>query len=80
MKGLLEKQLAKDHFWEIDEDWLEMIGQKIVDMGNKKIVLLAKRNSVNIPELGDQNFSEDKNHDRTVSYGNMGKDIPIHLI
>ena len=41
MKSLLEKQMAKKHFWEIDENWLEMIGQKIVDMENEKIVLLA---------------------------------------
>ena len=42
MKSLLEKQLAKKHFWAIDENWLEMVGQKIVDLGNEKIVLLAK--------------------------------------
>lgn len=42
MKEVLENQLAKEHFWEIDEDWLEIIGQKIVDIENEKIVLLAK--------------------------------------
>ena len=43
MKGILEKQLAQEHFWEIDENWLEMIGQKIVDTGNIKIALLTAK-------------------------------------
>lgn len=47
MKGALEKQMAKEHFWEIDEDWLETIEQKSVDMGNEKIVLLAAEMSFN---------------------------------
>ena len=41
MKEILEKQMAKEHFWEIDENWLEMLGQKIVDMESEKIALLA---------------------------------------
>ena len=41
MKNTLETQLKKKHFWEIDEEWLEAIGQHIVDMMNSKIFMLA---------------------------------------
>ena len=41
MKGMLEVQMKKEHFWEIDEDWLETLGQHIVDMTNSKILMLA---------------------------------------
>ena len=40
-----QPEAYQDALWEmkeiIDENWLEMIGQKIVDMGNEKLVLLA---------------------------------------
>ena len=41
MREMLEIQMAKEHFREINEDWLEMIGQEIVDIGNAKIALLT---------------------------------------
>ena len=41
MKNMLETQLKKKHFWEIDEEWLEAIGQHIVDMMNSKSFMLA---------------------------------------
>lgn len=37
MKEMLEKQMAKEHFWKIDENWLEMIGQEIIKMEYEKI-------------------------------------------
>ena len=41
MKRLLEIQLHKESFWEIDAKWLEKLGQHIIDLMNEKIALLA---------------------------------------
>jgi len=41
MKNMLEKQMQKERFWEINEEWLENIGQYIVDMINAKIFMTA---------------------------------------
>ena len=41
MKDMLEAQMQKERFWEINEEWLETIGQYIVDMMNSKAFMLA---------------------------------------
>lgn len=41
MKYILEKQVSKDAFWEIDAEFLEKIGQYIVDLMNKKDAMIA---------------------------------------
>lgn len=41
MKRLLEIQLHKESFWEIDAQWLEELGQHVIDLMNEKIALLA---------------------------------------
>lgn len=41
MKAMLDLQMKKECFWEIDEDWLETLGQHIVDMMNSKILILV---------------------------------------
>ena len=41
MKDMLEAQMKKERFWEINEEWLETIGQYIVDMMNSKIFMVA---------------------------------------
>lgn len=41
MKRLLEIQLHKESFWEIDAKWLEELGQYVIDLMNEKIALLA---------------------------------------
>lgn len=48
MKEMLEKHMAKEHFREINEHWLETIGQEIVDMGNEKIAMPAIKRHKNI--------------------------------
>lgn len=41
MKRLLEIQLRKESFWEINAQWLEELGQHVIDLMNEKIALLA---------------------------------------
>ncbi|MCQ2417985.1 MAG: hypothetical protein MJ071_09305 [Oscillospiraceae bacterium] len=45
MRDILIEQLAKEEFWIIDENWLEMIGNCIVDLGNNKISDILKQSS-----------------------------------
>lgn len=48
MHEILMAQMQKEDFWLIDEDWLERIGQCVVDLNSKKSVLLSKRNTEEI--------------------------------
>ncbi len=40
---ILMVQIKKEDFWNIDEDWLEAIGQCIVELNSKKVILLSSR-------------------------------------
>lgn len=41
LKAMLDRQLCKEKFWEIDADWLETLGQLVVDLMTEKVILLS---------------------------------------
>lgn len=41
MKAMLEEQLAQDKFYLVDEDWIQKIGEKVVELNTKKQQLIS---------------------------------------